>query len=193
MKKSILSAFLIFMFFSGASQAMGNSQNQNQDNSQTHNASLDQAKQDYALFLQKMKELGAQYSQVTGEMKKVVKEQGVPVWDDTTGTIKVSHDVNFTDNGPIHETDNEIRVVLEKPGLKKDSIHVTIENDKTLHVLALKKASEVGRPDEPMDETYELPTLVPDPKPHAKYEDGVLTITIQKPLLSKKTVSVPIQ
>ena len=193
MKKYFLATFFIFVLFSDASQAMGNSQNQNQDNAQTNNGSLDQAKRDYAVFLEKMKELGAQYSQVTGEMKKVVKEQGVPVWDDKTGTIKISHDVNFSDNGPVYETDNEIRVVLEKPGLKKDSIRVTIENDKTLHIQALKKALDAGQADEAVDEVYELPTLVPDPKPNAKYEDGILTVTIQKPLLPKKTVAVPIQ
>ena len=186
MKKIFLSVFFIFLCFSAVSQAMGNSQ------TQSDNASTDQAKKDYALFLEKMKELGKEYGQVTGEIKKVVKEQGVPVWDDKEG-IKISHDVNFSGNGPVYETDSEIKILLEKPGLKKGSIRLTIEDEKTLHVWALKKSLEDGQPDEVVDETYELPSTVPNPQPHAKYEDGILTITIQKPLIAKKTVDVPVQ
>ena len=169
---------------------MGNSQSQ--DNSQ-NNPGLDQAKKDYAVLLQKLGEMGKQYSQVTAETKKVIKEQGVPVWDDKTGTIIVSHDVNFSGNGPYFQTEKEIKYVFEKPGLKKGSIRVSIEDDKILHIQAWKKSMQDGQPDETVDEKYELPAPVSDLRPQAKYEDGILTITIQKPLVPKKTVSVPVQ
>ncbi len=188
MKRSIF--FLIFISIATASQAMGNTQGQ--DNNQ-NNPGLDQAKKDYAILLQKLGEMGKQYSQVTAEAKKVIKEQGVPVWDDTSGTFKVSHDVNFSGSGPFSQTEKEIRYVFEKPGLKKGSIRVSIEDDKTLHIQAFKKSIEAGQPDEAVDEKYELPAVAGDPRPQAKYEDGILTVTIQKPQFPKKTVSVPVQ
>lgn len=178
---------------------MGSSQDQNTpkgNQTQISRESVDQAKRDYAVFLAKMKELGEQYGQVTGEVKKVVKEQGVPVWDDASGTFKISHDVNFSSTGSggsFQETEKELKLIIEKPGLKKNSIRITIENDKTMRLKAFKKSKTAGQPDEPVDETYELPTLVSDPKPVAKYEDGVLTVTIQKSNLPKKTVQVPVQ
>ncbi len=184
--------FLIFffLFLSCSSFAMGNSQNQ--DSSQ-NNASLDQAKKDYAVFLQKLNEMSQQYGQVTSQVKEVVKEQGVPVWDEQTGTMKVSHDVNFTSGAPIYETEKEIKVVLEKPGLRKNSIVVTIEDDKTLRVHAFKKAQIDGQPEEPVDVLYSLPAAAAAAHPKARYEDGILTVTIQKSLTPKKSVFVPVQ
>ncbi len=179
-----------FLFLTVTSFAMGNSQGQD---SSASNPSMDQAKKDYALFLQKLGEMGKQYSQVTAEAKKVIKEEGVPVWDEQAGTFKISHDVNFSGTGPVSQTDKEMKYVFEKPGLKKGTIRVTIEDDKILHVRAFKKALVSGQSDEVVDEKYELPTLVSDPKPQARYEDGILTVTIQKPLFPKKSVDVPVQ
>ena len=186
--KFSICVFLVFI--ATTSHAMGNSQGQ--DNTQ-NNPGLDQAKKDYAVLLQELGEMGRQYSQVTAEAKKVIKEEGVPVWDDKAGTIIVSHDVNFTGTGPVTQTDREIKYVFEKPGLKKGSIRVTIEDDKTLHIQAFKRSMQDGQPDDLVDEKYELPTIVSDPRPQARYEDGVLTVTIQKPNFPKKTVSVPVQ
>lgn len=187
-KKSVF--FLIFLGFTAVSQAMGNSQGQ--DNTQ-NNPGMEQAKKDYAVLLQKLGEMGKQYSQVTAETKKVIKEQGVPVWDDKTGTIVVSHDVNFSGTGPVTQTDREIKYMFEKPGLRKGSIRVTIEDDRILHIQAFKRSLQNGQPDELVDEKYELPMIVSDRRPQARYEDGILTIKIQKPLYPRKTVDVPVQ
>ncbi len=169
---------------------MGNSQDQN---TAQDSASLDKAKKDYAVLLQKITEMSQQYGQVTGQMKQVVKDQGVPVWDDKESKIKISHDVNFADNGIFHETDREIKVVMEKPGLRKGSIRVTIENDKTLHLRAFKKSIETGKSDEMIDEKIDLPSMVSDPGPKARYEDGILTVVIKKSFSQQKTVDVPVQ
>jgi len=169
---------------------MGDSQNQ--DNSQ-NSASVEQAKKDYAVFLQKLAEMGQQYNQVTAQTKQVVKDQGIPVWDDKEGKIKISHDLNFSDNGAVHETENEVRVVLEKPGLRKGSIRVTIEDDRMLHLKAFKKSLEAGQPDELVDEKMQLPAGISDTHPQARYEDGILTVTIPKSVVPQKTVDVPVQ
>ena len=183
MKK--ISVFLLFIFISTACAA-SDTQNRN-------TAVVEEAKKEYAAFLQKLNALNKQYGQVTGEVKKIVKEQGVPVWDDKEGKFKISRDVDFSDNGSVYETENEIKIGLERPGLKKESIHITIEDGKTLHIHALKKVTDPGQPDEVINETYDLPVFVTDSKPKAKYEDGILTITVQKPAISQKTVAVSVQ
>ena len=196
MKKSIIFNLFIFLLFANSSLAMGNSQNQ--DNSQTPNAATEQAKQDYALFLQKMKELGKQYGQVTGQMKQVIKEQGVPTWDDQSGTIKITHDLNLNDtavsnNAPFKETDKEIKAILELPGLKKNSIRIQIENERLLHIQAVKKSVDAGSEEQPFNQSYNLPSAVQEKNTSARYEDGILTVTLQKLQTSGKTVSVPVQ
>ena len=108
-KLAILAAFFI-LFLSPLSNAMGNSQDQN--NSQKSDSSTDQARQDYRVYLAKLKELAQQYNQVTSQVKKVIKEEGVPTWDDKNGGIKITHDLDLSDNGPIRETEKEIKVVL---------------------------------------------------------------------------------
>lgn len=185
-------AIFSILFLSVTSYAMGNSQNQ--DTTQSGNVATDQAKQDYALLLAKLKELGQQYNQVTGQMKQVVKEQGVPVWDEKEG-IKITHDLNFAKKAPMQETDKEIKIVLERPGLKKGTIRITIEDDKTLHLRAFKKSLTPGESDEAIDEKLGLPDSVTaeNAKPKAQYEDGILTITLQKSLIPKKSVEVPVQ
>ena len=191
MKKLTLAA-LFFLIFTGVSQGMGNSQNQ-QDNSQNNDASINQAKQDYRLYLDKLKELSAQYGQVTNQMKKVIKEEGVPTWDDKTGQIQITHDLNFSDNGPVRETEKEVKLILEVPGLKKDSIRVSVEDETVLRIQAVRKAVEDGGQEEPVEQTFNLPSRVQDKNTHAKYEDGILTVTLQKILTPKKTVAVPVQ
>ena len=162
-------------------------------NSNTNDPAYDQAKQDYRTYLEQLKALSNQYNQVTSEIKKVIKEEGVPTVDENTGQIKITHDLNFSDNSPIRETEKEIKVTLEKPGLRKDSIRIDIENDRTLHIQAKKKAAESGQQEEVFDETYSLPSPVQGKNTNARYEDGILTVTLQKTPASKKTVPVLVQ
>ena len=159
----------------------------------TNDPAYDQARQDYRAYLEKLKELSQQYNQVTSQIKQVIKEEGIPTVDENTGQIKITHDLNFSNSGPIRETEKEIKLVMEKPGLKKDSIRINIEDNRILHVQAVKKAIEAGQQEAPFDETYNLPVPVQDSNTHAKYEDGILTVTLQKIQTSKKTVPVPVQ
>ena len=162
-------------------------------NSNTNDPACDQAKQDYRAYLEQLKALSNQYNQVTSEIKKVIKEEGVPTVDENTGQIKITHDLNFSDISPIRETDKELTIIIEKPGLKKDSIHVTIENNRVLHIQAVKKAVDADQREESFDTTYDLPSLVRDNDTNAKYDDGILTVTLQKVQTSKKTVPIVVQ
>ena len=171
----VLSTF----FFSGVTFAIGNSQNQ--DNSQNSNSiATDQAKREYRVYLEKLKELSKQYSQVTAEVKKVIQEEGVPTWNDKSGKIEITHDLDFSENGPFKETEKEIRLVLEAPGLKKESIRVSVKNGNILHIQAIKKATDPEGREEPYEENYRLPSPVQDKNTSAKYQDGVLSVTLQK-------------
>ena len=162
-------------------------------NSNTNDPAYDQAKQDYSTYLERLKELSKQYNQVTSQIKEVIKEEGVPTLDENTGQIKITHDLNFSDNGAIRQTEKEIKVVVEKPGLKKDSIHISIEDGRMLRIQAVKKAAEANQQEEPFDASYDLPSPVRDNNTSARYEDGILTVTLQKIQTSKKTVPVPVQ
>ncbi len=153
-------------------------------------AAVEQAKADYRVYLQQLKELSKQYSQVTGEMKKVIKEEGVPVWDEDTGGITISHDLDFTDLGPIEETDKEIRVTINMAGVRKNTIKAYIEDDMILHVEGIKR---VGDKDKRVERKIELPSPVSDKKPKAKYEDGLLTVTIRKPAVPIKMTNVSVE
>ena len=191
MKKWTVLAALAILFLSSVSNAMGNSQDQN--NSQKTGTSMDQAKQDYRLYLAKLKELTQQYDQVTSQVKKVIKEEGVPTWDEKSGKIKITHDLDLSDNGPIRETETEIKVVLEAPGLKKDSLRVNVENENILHIHAVKKAVNPDNREEPYEQNYELPSPVQDKNTSAKYEDGILTVTLRKIPVTKKIVPVTVE
>ncbi len=189
MKKMSLSSVFFFFLFSSFSLAMGNSQ----DTSTTGNANTDQARQDYRLYMEKLKELSQQYSQITSEVKKVIKEEGVPAWDEQTGTIKISHDVNFSDNGPVRENEKEIKIILELPGLKKESIRIQVENERVLRIQAVKKAVDPGSFEQPYESIYELASAVQDKNTSARYEDGILTVTLQKLQAPKKIVPIAVR
>jgi HSP20 family molecular chaperone IbpA len=153
-------------------------------------AALEQAKADYRVYLQQLGELSKQYGQVTGEMKKVIKEEGIPVFDEDTGQISISHDIDFESNGPIEETDKEYRVTVDLAGARKSSIKAYIEDDKILHVEGIKR---VGNKDKKIEKKVELPAAVSDKKPRAKYEDGLLTVTIRKPAVPIKMTNVAVE
>lgn len=151
---------------------------------------IEQAKADYRVYLQQLGELSKQYGQITGEMKKVIKEEGIPVFDEDTGQISISHDFDFEDNGPIEETDKEYRVAVDMAGARKSTIKAYIEDDKILRVEGIKR---IGNKDKKIEKKVELPAAVSDKKPRAKYEDGVLTVTIRKPAVPIKMTNVAVE
>src|SRR3989338_708412 len=91
----------------------------------------EQLKKDYNVFLQQLKSLNAQYKEITGEIGEVMKEEGTPTWDmgDEVGKLgedekeeqKVTQDLGG--GASLKETDNEMILILDLPGYKKDSIN----------------------------------------------------------------------
>ncbi len=201
-RKLAVLAALFVLLLAPASNAMGNSQNQ--DTTTQSNAAVDQAKQDYRNYISKLKELSKEYGAVTSQIKQVIKEEGIPTFDEQTGELKMTHDLNFSaaaaptqfsNTGPfrVSETDTEIKVVLEVPGLKKNSIRVNIENERVLRVEAVRKAMDTGGKEEPVEQSFQLPSPVQDKNTSARYEDGVLGITLKKMPVTKKIVPVTVQ
>lgn len=194
MKKSAVLAALFILALVPSSGAMGNSQ---QDNTTGGGQVSEEARESYRAYIAQLKELSRQYGQITSQVSKVIKEEGVPTWDESTGTIKMSHDVNFSSaasaSGDVKETENEIRIIVEAPGLKKDSIRVEIENEKLVRVRAVKKALEAGGSEQPFESSYQLSSSVQDKNAAARYEDGILTVTLKKIPVSKKIVPVTVR
>ena len=88
----------------------------------------------------------------------------------------------------IHETDNEVVLEAEVPGMEQSDINVTIR-DNVLTLKGEKKQEKkvkeadynrVERSYGSFARTLTLPTLVVADKASAKYENGVLKITLPK-------------
>ncbi|HEX9106389.1 MAG TPA: Hsp20/alpha crystallin family protein [Longimicrobiales bacterium] len=93
------------------------------------------------------------------------------------------------------ETDNEIRCLLEVPGLKLEDINVTLENN-VLTVSGEKKFEELQGEDAKgtyhqerrygrFDRSFILPRNVDASRVNASYDNGVLTISLPKTEESK--------
>jgi len=94
----------------------------------------------------------------------------------------------------IKEDEKFIYINAEMPGMKKDDIKVTINDDNVLQIKGVKKYEEKKE-----DETYirmersfgefvrsfALPENVKEDSIKAKYEDGILTISLEKTEPSK--------
>ncbi len=185
--------FLIFVFILSAvsSNAWALTESERQ-------AALEKAREDYRIYLQKLKELSSQFKEVTGEIKKVAKEEGIPVWDESTGDIQIKKgDSLFESTTPLKEKDvniqeneKEIFVKADLPGVRKESIKVSIENNKVLRIRGEQdSASGHG----PLDRSVQLPSLVQDTHTDARYENGVLTVKVLKaPVPATKEVPVKV-
>ena len=204
--RTFLILFLISIIFANPAQAASQDQN--------NNPALDQAKQDYRVFLEQLKALNSQYKQVTNEMKSVIEEEGVPIFDEDTGDLTIQKP-NFSKNVSksqlfgdvdIKETDKEIIVKADLPGLRKEAIKVSIQDNKLLRIEG-ERAKEKEVSGESNDSHYqkferqqghferlvELPALVKDSGTEAHYENGVLTVKIPKAETPKKEVSVSVR
>jgi HSP20 family protein len=196
-------AYVVSVFLFSTSTVFAQNQND-------QNASLEQAKQDYRVFLQQLKQLNSQYKEVTNQMREVIREEGVPSWDMGDGETVIPGATSSTAPGSfadtdIRESEKELIVKMDLPGMQKNKITVKIEDFKLLRVKGERdgekistkdsadgKFSRVERQHGAFERLIELPALVDDKKPQAKYENGVLTITLTK-LQPKKEVTVPIQ
>lgn len=146
------------------------------------NVNYDQVREDYRAYLREIKKMSQQYKEFTGEMKKVLAEEGFPTWSDEAG-IQVVKPVVMGE-ADVKESAKDMTVKVDLPGLKKDTIKVTIENEKMLRIQARRK--QTG---EDVERLIELPSSAEGAK--AQYEDGVLSVTAKK--THSKAISVPVR
>ena len=172
--------FVLFtlIFFNSYALAADNTQN---------NPAYDQARQDYREYLKQLKVLSRQYKEVTGEMKKVIQEEGVPVWDDNEGGIEWVKPELSTDR--VEQTPNEMVMKFEVPGLLKNSLKIRIDEANVLQISGRYK--EDGK--QPFQERVKLPALAKGKDAEARYEDGILTVRIPKAEPAHKEIAVPVK
>ena len=96
----------------------------------------------------------------------------------------------------IYETDKELVLKMELPDMKKEDVHVTVENN-LLTVRGERKIDEnierenfhrIERRYGEFLRTFSLPTFVDGNKIFAEFKDGLLTVT-----LPKNTAAIPKQ
>ena len=82
-----------------------------------------------------------------------------------------------------------MKAIIELPGVRKETIKLWIQDDKILHVKAVRK---MDTQEENIEKIVPLPALSADKKPRAKYQDGVLSVTLQKSPTAKKEVPISV-
>ncbi|MBI4352813.1 MAG: Hsp20/alpha crystallin family protein [Candidatus Omnitrophica bacterium] len=169
-------------------------------------AATAQARQDYRAYLDQLRELRKQYQGVIGEVRKIVREEGLPTWGEEgeeEGRMPYAPTMAATD---IEETDKEIIVKMDLPGIRKDNINVTVENNEVLRISGSRETEKEEKKETQdsryhrherqyggFERTIKLPASVRDDATQAKYENGVLTIRVPKAPESKKKVVVPVK
>ncbi|MBI2095352.1 MAG: Hsp20/alpha crystallin family protein [Candidatus Omnitrophica bacterium] len=182
--RRLLIIFAVFVLGSGSWAALASQEEE------ASAAALERAKQDYRVYLAQLKSASRQYQEVTGEMKKVIQEEGVPVFDEETGELTVQHALDLPDPAAVEETDKEMLVSLELPGLNKESLQVKIKNRKTLFVTAERRGQKKDEPAEKISRTVELPAPASAQGTRADYRDGILQITLPKESPSESSIPV---
>ena len=179
--------------------------------SDSKEAALNQARQDYRTFLDQLKSLNSQYKEITTEIQKVVKEEGLPVWDVNTGQSGFVTSSGSLERAPfgdadIKETEKEMIIKVDLPGVKKEAINIKIENGKTLRIQGTRDETietkedttqthyqRVERLHGKFERVIELPAQARETGTEAKYENGVLTVRIPKATEAKKEVAVSVK
>ncbi|HXV19285.1 MAG TPA: Hsp20/alpha crystallin family protein, partial [Candidatus Omnitrophota bacterium] len=106
----------------------------------------------------------------------------------------------------IRETDKEMIVKVDLPGVKKEAITVKIEDAKVLRIYGRRDNEKEDIWNKGYVRTYQserhhgkfqrridLPALAKDTGIEAQYENGVLTVRIPKLAETKKEVNISIQ
>ncbi len=96
----------------------------------------------------------------------------------------------------VYETEDAVKIEVEVPGMSKDDIKITVE-DNILRIHGQKKLEReekgksyyvVERSHGSFERAFRLPEYVEPEKITAKFENGVLTITLPKKEGEKKKV-----
>jgi len=105
-------------------------------------------------------------------------------------------DADFFPAVDVYETSDSVVVEVEVPGMKKDDIKITVE-DNILRIRGEKKLERenkdknyhvVERSYGTFERAFRLPDYVDMEKIKAKFENGILTITLPKKEEEKKRV-----
>ncbi len=145
------------------------------------------ARDDYRAYLEQLKIINQQYKAVTNQMRDVIREEGIPVWNETTGEIELQKGLVANDTNPdIQETPTQMIVKVDLPGVNKKDVEVKIEDNQFLKVNAVRDSSKIVR-------LIRLPHTPGDESPKATLQQGVLTVTIAKAPQVQKQVVIPIQ
>ncbi|MGH7197941.1 MAG: Hsp20/alpha crystallin family protein [Candidatus Omnitrophota bacterium] len=206
MKKFVLFASIVSLFMAALPAYSAPS------DAEAKEAAAEQARQEYRIFLQQLKELTHQYREVTQEVQKVIREEGLPTIDENTGELRMRKGDALSTLGTsfgdadIKETDKDMVVKIDLPGVKKEEIKVSVENGKTLRIRGERDSEKEEKKDSTRYHYYrserqvgrferliELPMEAKDTGMEAKYENGVLTVRIPKASEKKKEVAVPIR
>ncbi len=179
---------VIFSFFTVTQSFAATSNNQGNVNSQ-------ELKEDYRAFLQQLKQLNSQYKQITGEISKVMKEEGVPQWEEGQAAKDIDQlfpkeptVLNPEMGVTIRETAQEMNVDIELPGIKKETLKVSIKDSQNLTVSAQKKDDTAVKT---VQKTVKLPAAVDPSGSKAGYVDGVLTLKLRK--IAAQEVQIPVR
>jgi len=97
-------------------------------------------------------------------------------------------DVTWAPRADIHETEKEVLVDLEIPGLAKDNIKVEVKNNvltvsgerKQERTTETPEGSRIERHYGKFERAFSLPDTVVEDKIAAAYTNGVLTLTLPK-------------
>ena len=173
------------------------------DNS--NDPAYNQAKQDYRAYLEQLKALREQYRQITSQVKQIVAEEGVPTWDEKNDQLAMSNEPAFGDVD-IQETDKELIVKMDLPGVQKDQIKIQIQDNQILKISGSRETEteeqktsqntsvyKIERQHGAFERAIKLPAPAQDTGTQAKYENGVLTVTIPKTVTPKKEITVSVQ
>lgn len=145
----------------------------------------EQAKRDYRVFLQQLKQLNAQYKEITGEIGQVIKEEGVPAWDMGEGIEPAIRDLG--EGAHLKDDLKEMVLTVDLPGFKKDSIKLSFKDGKTLRINARRKLDTVDRS---FERSFDLPAPGDQKNTVATYTDGVLTVKIPKTASQEVAISI---
>ncbi len=100
----------------------------------------------------------------------------------------IRRELGFGPVADISESDQEYRVEVELPGLKKDDLNVTVDSGR-LHITGERRQEDkdegknyvrTERSYGSFSRTMQLPATVNEDEAEAEYKDGVLTVTLPK-------------
>ena len=90
----------------------------------------------------------------------------------------------------VQQTEKDMTVKVDLPGVKKDKIKVSLKDEKTLRVSG---ESDSAKRQGPFEQFIDLPAKAKAKGIEASYENGVLSVKIPKNLDLDKEISIPVR